>query len=66
MLTPHSDPHLHQIYLETLDSNVTREFFQVVYRGVTDSTVDLFYWDQSTLFEAFRGWNVAVYVSPAL
>ena len=43
MLTPHSDPHLHQIYLETLDSNVTREFFQVVHRVVTESTVDLFY-----------------------
>ena len=43
MLTAHSDPHLHQIYLETLDSNVTREFFQVVHRVETESTVDLFY-----------------------
>ena len=58
MLTPHSDPHLRQIYLETLDSNVTREFFQVVHKGVTESTVDLFYWDQSTLFQAFRWWNM--------
>lgn len=42
------ESHLRQIYLETLDSNVTRAcaFFQVVHGKVTESKVDLFYWGQ--------------------
>ena len=42
------ESHLRQMYLETLDSNVTRAcaFFHVVHGKVTESRVDLFYWGQ--------------------